>query len=87
MDDRDDLDQVDLTLLDLVDHVLNKGVVLTGEATISLAGVDLIYLGLNVVLASVGTIERTLEARHRVTDNNSDPAAGPQTRSLDNQQP
>jgi gas vesicle structural protein len=59
----DELDQVDLTLLDLVDHVLNKGVVLTGEATISVAGIDLIYLGLNVVLASVGTIEATLAAR------------------------
>ena len=60
MAEPNELDQVDLTLLDLVDHVLNKGVVLTGEATISVAGVDLIYLGLNVVLASMTTIEETL---------------------------
>jgi hypothetical protein len=63
MDTIDELQQIDLTLLDLVDHVLNKGVVLSGEATISVAGVDLIYLGLNVVLSSVETIEATLRAR------------------------
>lgn len=63
MEDLDELDQIDLSLLDLVDHVLNKGVVLSGEATISLAGVDLIYLGLNVVLASVSTIERVVGER------------------------
>jgi hypothetical protein len=63
MDANDELRQIDLTLLDLVDHVLNKGVVLSGEATISVAGVDLVYLGLNVVLSSVETIEATLRAR------------------------
>ena len=63
MDTIDELQQIDLTLLDLVDHVLNKGVVLSGQATISVAGVDLIYLGLNVVLSSVETIEATLRAR------------------------
>ena len=63
MDEPSELDQLDLTLLDLVDHVLNKGVVLAGEATISVAGIDLIYLGLNVVLGSVGTIEALLGAK------------------------
>ena len=48
----------DVSLLELVDRLLHKGVVLAGEATISVAGVDLIYLGLNVVLAAVETIER-----------------------------
>lgn len=69
IDEYDELDRLDLTLLDLVDHVLNKGVVLTGEATISVAGIDLIYLGLNVVLASVETIEATLRAREQGTGN------------------
>jgi len=63
MGDLDELKQIDLSLLDLVDHVLNKGVILSGEATIAVGGVDLIYLGLNVVLASVETIEATLRAR------------------------
>lgn len=59
-----DLPEQELTLLDLADRLLNRGVVLAGEATISVAGVDLIYLGLNVVLAAVETIAQK-EARER----------------------
>jgi hypothetical protein len=50
-----------ITLLELVDRVLNKGVVLSGDITLSVADVDLVYVGLRVLLASVGTLER-LEA-------------------------
>lgn len=50
----------DWSLVDLVNRVLDKGVVLTGEVTISVAGVDLVYLGLNAVLTSVSTARRTL---------------------------
>ena len=50
-----------VTLLELVDRVLNQGVVLTGDITLSVADVDLVYVGLRVLLASVGTLER-LEA-------------------------
>ena len=46
----------ELTVLDLADRLLNRGVVLVGEATISVAGVDLIYLGLNVILSAVETM-------------------------------
>jgi hypothetical protein len=46
----------ELTLLELTDRLLNRGVVITGEAVVSVAGVDLIYLGLNVVLAAVETL-------------------------------
>lgn len=46
----------ELTVLDLADRLLNRGVVLAGEVTISVAGVDLIYLGLNVILTAVETI-------------------------------
>ena len=53
----------DASLLELVDRLLNKGVVLAGEATISVAGIDLIYLGLNVVLAAVETLEGKRERR------------------------
>ena len=58
-----ELTTTDATLLELVDRLLNKGVVLTGEATISVAGVDLIYLGLNIVLAAVETIEKSQARR------------------------
>ena len=53
----------DASLLELVDRLLNKGVVLAGEATISVAGIDLIYLGLNVVLAAVETMDKAQERR------------------------
>jgi len=42
----------ELSVLDLADRLLNRGVVITGEATISVAGVALIYLRLNVLLAA-----------------------------------
>ena len=49
----------ELTLLDVADRLLDTGVSLTGEATISVADVDLIYLGLDVVLASVEKMRGT----------------------------
>ena len=48
----------ELTLLELADRLLSRGVVITGEATISVAGVDLIYLGLNVALTAVEKLKR-----------------------------
>jgi gas vesicle structural protein len=51
----------ELTLLELTDRLLNRGVVLAGEAVISVAGVDLIYLGLNVVLTSIENLHRLRE--------------------------
>lgn len=51
----------ELTLLELTDRLLNRGVVLAGEAVISVAGVDLIYLGLNVVLTSVENLGKRRE--------------------------
>jgi hypothetical protein len=50
--------QQQVTLIELVDRVLNKGVVLTGDITLSVAGVDLVYVGLRVLLASVSTLEQ-----------------------------
>ena len=50
--------QQQVTLIELVDRVLNKGVTLTGDITLSVAGVDLVYVGLRLLLASVGTLER-----------------------------
>jgi hypothetical protein len=50
--------QHQVTLVELVDRVLNKGVTLTGDITLSVAGVDLVYVGLRVLLASVSTLER-----------------------------
>jgi hypothetical protein len=54
-----DSDQ-DVSLLDILDHVLNAGVVIHGSLVISVAGVDLVYLGINVILTSVETALRNL---------------------------
>ena len=48
----------DLPLLEALDHLLDRGVVIAGEAVISIGDVDLLYLGLNVVLANVDAVVR-----------------------------
>jgi hypothetical protein len=48
----------DVTVLEILDRVLDKGVVISGDVVISVADVDLIYLGLKVLLSSVETMEK-----------------------------
>jgi len=50
-----------VTLIELVDRVLNKGVVIAGDVTLAVADVDLVYLGLRVLLTSVATLDRAQE--------------------------
>lgn len=45
----------EVTLLDLADRLLDKGVTVAGDVVISVAGVDLVYLSLRALLASVET--------------------------------
>ncbi|HEX2835155.1 MAG TPA: gas vesicle protein GvpJ [Thermoanaerobaculia bacterium] len=52
-------DDTELPLLETLDHLLDRGVIIAGEAVISIGDVDLLYLGLNVVLANVDAIIRT----------------------------
>ena len=49
---------VELELVETLDHLLDRGVVIAGEAIISIGDVDLLYLGLNVVLANVDALSR-----------------------------
>jgi hypothetical protein len=53
------LEEADASLLDLVDNVLTKGVVISGEIILGLANVDLIYLRLSAVLCAADRINRT----------------------------
>ena len=46
----------EITLLETLDHLLDRGVVIAGEATISVGDVDLLYLGLNIVLANIDAV-------------------------------
>ncbi|PYQ46624.1 MAG: GvpA family gas vesicle protein [Acidobacteria bacterium] len=48
--------EADETLLELVDHVLNKGVVVSGDVMLSIAGVDLVYLRLSALLCAADRI-------------------------------
>ena len=57
MDD-DFIKRQEVTLLEILDRVLDKGVVISGDIVISVADVDLVYLGLRVLLSSVETMEK-----------------------------
>ena len=46
-----------ITLVELVNRVVDRGVILGGDVTISVADVDLLYLGLRVLLCSPDRIE------------------------------
>ena len=48
----------DVSLLELLDRVLDRGVVLSGDVTLAVADVDLVYVGLRALVASVEAIER-----------------------------
>jgi hypothetical protein len=48
------------SLVDVIHRVLDRGVVLHGDVTLSVAGVDLVYLGLNALLTSVSTARQNL---------------------------
>jgi hypothetical protein len=50
----------DVSLLDLIDRLLDGGVVIGGEITLAVADVDLVYVGLRALIGSVETIERDL---------------------------
>lgn len=50
------IEGTDVSLLETVDHLLNKGLVLTGEVVIGLAGVDLIYLRLSALLCAADRV-------------------------------
>jgi gas vesicle structural protein len=57
------LEESELSLLETLDHVLNRGLVIAGEITISVADIDLVFLGLNVLVSSVETAHEVLQRR------------------------
>lgn len=52
----------EITLLELLDRTFDKGVILWGDITLSVADVDLVYLGLKLLLSSVETMEKMRDA-------------------------
>lgn len=53
---------------ELLDRILNKGVVIAGDVTISVAGVDLIYLNLYAMLCSVETARKLAQPDANIKD-------------------
>jgi hypothetical protein len=53
------LDSPNESLVDLVDNLLDRGVVLDGEIVLGLADVDLIYLRLSVLLVAADRVLET----------------------------
>ncbi|GGR55635.1 hypothetical protein J2S40_002487 [Nocardioides luteus] len=45
------------SLIDLVDRLIEGGVVVGGDLVLSLAGVDLVYVGLRLVIAPAHKVE------------------------------
>jgi hypothetical protein len=48
--------QAQNSLLDLVDNLLNQGVLIHGEVVLGLAGVDLVYLQLSALLCAADRV-------------------------------
>ena len=64
-----------ISLCEALDRILDKGAVVAGGITVSVADIDLIYLGLNVVLSSVETARGDLKGPSR-----AEPAGGDEER-------
>jgi gas vesicle structural protein len=50
------LDPPESTVLDVIDSLLNKGVMANGDVTLGVAGVDLIYLRLSSILCAADRV-------------------------------
>jgi hypothetical protein len=50
------LEDAEASVVDLIDHLLNQGVVLNAEVVLGLAGVDLVYLRLSALLCAADRV-------------------------------
>lgn len=53
-----------VSLCEALDRILNKGAVITGDLTISVADVDLIYVGLRLLISSAGALRVPQQGSH-----------------------
>ncbi|MEC5424503.1 gas vesicle protein [Virgibacillus sp. C22-A2] len=56
MSQRKEFENKDVALIDILDVVLDKGVAIKGDLILSIAGIDLVYLDLRVLISSVETL-------------------------------
>jgi len=70
------LDTDDATLLDVVDNALTKGVVLTGDLTLALAQVDLVYARFSLLLCAADRVLPPADAPRRLAPRRAESARG-----------
>lgn len=76
------LEGVDASLLDIVDHVLTKGIVLTGDVVLGVADVDLVYLRLSAVLCAADRVLGKPREGSASSSRRAEGAGGTSRRSL-----
>ena len=47
-----------LSIVDVIDRILDKGLVINGDITVSIVGTELLSLRINLVIASIETAKR-----------------------------
>lgn len=62
---KESLENKDIALIDILDVILDKGVAIKGDLIISIAGVDLVYLDLRVLIASVETLVQSRDGKRK----------------------
>ncbi|MFX3674614.1 MAG: gas vesicle protein [Paenisporosarcina sp.] len=62
---RESMENKDIALIDILDVILDKGVAIKADLVISIAGVDLVYLDLRVLIASVESLVQAQEGNSK----------------------
>ncbi len=78
------LEAPESTVLDLLDNLLNKGVMANGDVTLGVAGIDLIYLRLSALLCAA---DRVLPHADSMTSEDRRPRRHVRARSLGKKRP
>ncbi|QUW20510.1 gas vesicle protein [Sporosarcina sp. Marseille-Q4063] len=61
---KESMENKDIALIDILDVILDKGVAIKADLVISIAGVDLVYLDLRVLIASVESLVQAQAGNH-----------------------
>ena len=59
------IDAEEATLLDVIDNLLNKGVVINADVILALANVDLVYLRLSTLLCAADRVLSPVDGRNQ----------------------
>ncbi|GAA2713261.1 gas vesicle protein [Cytobacillus oceanisediminis] len=62
---RESIENKDIALIDILDVILDKGVAIKADLVISIAGVDLVYLDLRLLIASVESLVQAQEGNRK----------------------